>query len=94
MCFLIMSICSGMCIMNDNYPITSPVVATPLFGWLCDSAFSPWVVSACGSVLVFICFGLIGEHQSLSWIDPLTWSQARCPTCQPTSPHSPLSVGL
>jgi len=45
-CFLIMSICS--------------VVATPFFGWLCDSAFSPWVVSASGSVLIFLCFGLIG----------------------------------
>merc|ERR1712037_372890 len=42
----IMSICS--------------VVATPFFGWLCDSAFSPWVVSASGSVLIFLCFGLIG----------------------------------
>ena len=37
------------------------MVATPFFGWLCDSAFSPWVVSASGSVLIFVCFGLIGN---------------------------------
>ena len=37
------------------------MVATPFFGWLCDSAFSPWVVSASGSVLIFLCFGLIGS---------------------------------
>lgn len=45
-CFLIMSICS--------------VVATPVFGWICDSAVSPWIVSSCGAALIFICFGLIG----------------------------------
>jgi len=54
-CFLIMSICS--------------VVATPLFGWLCDAAISPWCISASGAVLIFICFGLIGPVPYFPFFD-------------------------
>ena len=41
------------------------VVATPLFGWLCDAAISPWCISASGAVLIFICFGLIGRLHNI-----------------------------
>merc|ERR1711935_1131040 len=40
--FLVMSLCS--------------VLATPIFGWLCDAAFSPWIVSGTGCVLMFVCY--------------------------------------
>jgi len=54
--FLVMSLCS--------------VLATPIFGWLCDSAFSPWVVSATGCVLMFVCYCFIGPVPYLAFFAP------------------------
>jgi len=54
--FLVMSLCS--------------VLATPIFGWLCDSAFSPWIVSATGCVLMFVCYCFIGPVPYLAFFAP------------------------
>jgi len=54
--FLVMSFCS--------------VLATPIFGWLCDAAFSPWMVSACGCVFMFVCFCFIGPVPYLAFFEP------------------------
>jgi len=53
--FLVMSLCS--------------VLATPIFGWLCDAAFSPWIISGSGCVLMFICFCFIGPVPYLHFFD-------------------------
>lgn len=48
----------------------SSVLATPLFGFLCDSVMSPWLVSITGSVLMFICFMFIGPAPYLPIYSP------------------------
>ena len=54
--FLVMSLCS--------------VVATPVFGWLCDGKFSPWLVSCCGCVFMFVCFAFLGPAPYVSIFNP------------------------
>ena len=44
----------------------SSVIATPLAGWVCDTRLSPWLVSAAGCLLMFICFTLLGPAPYLS----------------------------
>lgn len=48
----------------------SSVLATPLFGFLCDSVMSPWLVSMTGTVLMFICFMFIGPAPYLPIYQP------------------------
>jgi MFS family permease len=54
--FLVMSLCS--------------VVATPVFGWMCDGKVSPWLVSCCGCVFMFICFAFLGPVPYLTFFHP------------------------
>ena len=54
--FLVMSFCS--------------VVATPFFGWMCDGKISPWLVSCCGCVFMFICFAFLGPVPYLAFFNP------------------------
>lgn len=54
--FLVMSLCS--------------VLATPIFGWLCDSAFSPWIISGTGCVFMFVCYCFIGPVPYLAFFQP------------------------
>ena len=49
----------------------SSVLATPLAGWMCDTRMSPWLVSAGGCVLMFLCFSLIGPAPYLRPLLPL-----------------------
>ena len=69
------------------------MLATPLFGYVCDSNFSPWLVSATGSVLMFVCYMFLGPVPYLSFIKPtfgLTcgslvaqgWKLLSCSQCQ------------
>jgi len=54
--FLVMSLCS--------------VLATPIFGFMCDSKVSPWLVSASGAVLMFICFVFLGPSPYITFLQP------------------------
>jgi len=54
--FLVMSLCS--------------VLATPLFGWLCDTSFSPWFISGTGCLFMFICYCFIGPVPYLAFFAP------------------------
>eukprot|EP00092_Neocalanus_flemingeri_P030917 GFUD01033574.1.p1 GENE.GFUD01033574.1~~GFUD01033574.1.p1 ORF type:complete len:505 (-),score=68.91 GFUD01033574.1:56-1570(-) len=51
--FLVMSLCS--------------VLATPIFGYLCDAAFSPWIISGSGCVFMFVCYCFIGPVPYLAF---------------------------
>eukprot|EP00092_Neocalanus_flemingeri_P107350 GFUD01137792.1.p1 GENE.GFUD01137792.1~~GFUD01137792.1.p1 ORF type:complete len:280 (+),score=82.29 GFUD01137792.1:238-1077(+) len=46
------------------------VVATPFFGWICDGKVSPWAVSCCGCVFMFICFAFLGPVPYLTFFSP------------------------
>merc|ERR1719481_2025042 len=50
------------------------VVATPTFGWLCDTKLSPWSVSVVGCVLMFICFAFIGPVPYLNFFTSTFWT--------------------
>ena len=54
--FLVMSLCS--------------VLATPLVGWLCDAALSPWLVSSTGCCLMFLCYCFLGPVPYLAFYKP------------------------
>ena len=49
------------------------VLATPLFGFICDAKFSPWLVSGIGTLLMFVCFVFIGPCPYMSFI-PATFA--------------------
>ena len=59
MTFLTMSLCS--------------VLGTPLCGLLCDGKVSPWIVTSCGFLLMFLCFAFLGPAPYLP-IDPTIYS--------------------
>ena len=59
MTFLTMSLCS--------------VLGTPLCGLLCDGKMSPWIVTSCGFLLMFLCFAFLGPAPYLP-MDPTIYS--------------------
>jgi len=54
--FLVMSVCS--------------VVATPVFGWMCDSRVSGWLVSVGGAALMILCYAFLGPAPYLAFYTP------------------------
>ena len=54
--FLVMSVCS--------------VVATPVFGWICEARVSCWLLSVAGSGLMILCYALIGPAPYLAFYTP------------------------
>jgi len=60
----------------------SSVLATPIFGFLCDSVLSPWLVTMTGSVLMFISFLFIGPSPYLALFNPSFASVTGCLAAQ------------
>lgn len=54
--FLVMSVCS--------------VVATPVFGWMCDARVSGWLVSVAGASLMILCYAFLGPAPYLAFYSP------------------------